>query len=89
MTKKLQRRRQDILIYGLYLFSFCAIRMDKEEMMRICRAMAMFRPSFIALIMNLTPEDLIFMEKCFQRTILVSVHILDVDFLSSHYSCSA
>lgn len=50
--------------------------MDKEEMMRICRAMAMFRPSFIALIMNLTPEDLIFMEKCFQRTILVSVHIL-------------
>ena len=40
-------------------------------MMRVCRAMAMFRPSFIALIMNLTPEDLIFMEKCFQRTILV------------------
>lgn len=39
--------------------------------MRICRAMAMFRPSFIALIMNLTPEDLIFMETCFQRTVLV------------------
>ncbi|CAG8823223.1 25292_t:CDS:2, partial [Dentiscutata erythropus] len=27
-------------------------------------------PSFIALIMNLTEEDLIFMEKCFQRPIL-------------------
>lgn len=40
--------------------------------MRVCRAMAMFRPSFIALIMNLTPEDLIFMETCFQRTVLVS-----------------
>jgi len=48
--------------------------------MRICRAMAMFRPSFIALIMNLTPEDLIFMEKCFQRTILVS-------FFCQHFAC--
>ncbi|CAG8458649.1 3577_t:CDS:2 [Dentiscutata heterogama] len=37
---------------------------------RIVRALATFRPSFIALIMNLTEEDLIFMEKCFQRTIL-------------------
>ncbi|KAF9992161.1 Transcriptional regulator of nonfermentable carbon utilization, partial [Entomortierella chlamydospora] len=53
-----------------YLLRYVRERMDKEEMMRICRAMAMFRPSFIALIMNLTPEDLIFMEKCFQRTIL-------------------
>lgn len=40
--------------------------------MRVCRAMAMFRPSFIALIKNLTPEDLVFMEISFQRTILVS-----------------
>ncbi|KAF9352817.1 Transcriptional regulator of nonfermentable carbon utilization [Mortierella sp. NVP85] len=53
-----------------YLLRYVRDRMDKEEMMRVCRAMAMFRPSFIALIMNLTPEDLIFMEKCFQRTIL-------------------
>ncbi|KAF9935063.1 Transcriptional regulator of nonfermentable carbon utilization [Linnemannia zychae] len=53
-----------------YLLRYVRERMDKEEMMRICRAMAMFRPSFIALITNLTPEDLIFMEKCFQRTIL-------------------
>ncbi|KAG0230774.1 Transcriptional regulator of nonfermentable carbon utilization [Actinomortierella wolfii] len=53
-----------------YLLQYVREKMDKEEMMRICRAMAMFRPSFIALIMNLTPEDLIFMEKCFQRTIL-------------------
>ncbi|KAF9305646.1 Transcriptional regulator of nonfermentable carbon utilization [Mortierella antarctica] len=53
-----------------YLLRYVRERMDREEMMRICRAMAMFRPSFIALIMNLTPEDLIFMEKCFQRTIL-------------------
>ncbi|KAI8600984.1 hypothetical protein EDD21DRAFT_375725 [Dissophora ornata] len=53
-----------------YLLRFVRERMDKEEMMRVCRAMAMFRPSFIALIMNLTPEDLIFMETCFQRTVL-------------------
>jgi hypothetical protein len=43
-------------------------------MMRVCRAMASIRPSLIALIMNLTHEDLIFMEKCFQRTLLVSYY---------------
>ncbi|KAF9183116.1 Transcriptional regulator of nonfermentable carbon utilization [Haplosporangium sp. Z 767] len=53
-----------------YLLRYVRERMDKDEMMRVCRAMAMFRPSFIALIMNLTPEDLIFMETCFQRTVL-------------------
>ncbi|KAF9436172.1 Transcriptional regulator of nonfermentable carbon utilization [Entomortierella beljakovae] len=53
-----------------YLLRYVRERMDKEEMMRVCRAMAMFRPSFIALIMNLTPEDLVFMETCFQRTVL-------------------
>ncbi|KAF9929210.1 Transcriptional regulator of nonfermentable carbon utilization [Linnemannia zychae] len=53
-----------------YLLRYVRERMDKDEMMRVCRAMAMFRPSFIALIMNLTPEDLVFMETCFQRTIL-------------------
>lgn len=39
--------------------------------MRISRALALFRPSFLALIMNLTEEDLVFMEKCIQRTLLV------------------
>lgn len=38
--------------------------------MRISRALALFRPSFLALIMNLTEEDLVFMEKCMQRTLL-------------------
>lgn len=50
--------------------------MDKDHMERIVRALATFRPSFIALIMNLTEEDLIFMEKCFQRTILVCILLL-------------
>lgn len=53
-----------------YLLRYVRERMHKEEMMRVCRAMAMFRPSFIALIKNLTPEDLVFMEICFQRTVL-------------------
>lgn len=46
------------------------IRMNKEDLMRISRALALFRPSFLALIMNLTEEDLLFMEKCIQRTLL-------------------
>ncbi|KAF0534979.1 putative pas domain protein [Gigaspora margarita] len=53
-----------------YLVNWVKERMEKEHIERIVRALATFRPSFIALIMNLTEEDLIFMEKCFQRTIL-------------------
>lgn len=45
--------------------------MNREDLMRISRALALFRPSFLALIMNLTEEDLVFMEKCIQRTLLV------------------
>ncbi|CAI2182094.1 11846_t:CDS:2 [Funneliformis geosporum] len=52
------------------LVKYVRERMDKDHIERIVRALATFRPSFIALIMNLTEEDLIFMEKCFQRTIL-------------------
>nr|CAG8438667.1 3847_t:CDS:10 [Entrophospora candida] len=53
-----------------YLVKWIRERMDKEHIDRIVKALATFRPSFIALIMNLTEDDLIFMEKCFQRTIL-------------------
>ncbi|KAI9092643.1 transcription activator of gluconeogenesis ERT1 [Phlyctochytrium arcticum] len=45
-------------------------RMEKPDIMRICRALAQFRPSFMAQIMNLSEEDLVFMEKCFQRTLM-------------------
>jgi hypothetical protein len=44
--------------------------MSRDDLMRISRALALFRPSFLALIMNLTEEDLVFMEKCIQRTLL-------------------
>lgn len=39
--------------------------------MRISRALALFRPSVLASMMNLTEDDLIFTEKCLQRTLLV------------------
>jgi hypothetical protein len=43
--------------------------MQKKNILRICRALAQFRPSFMAILIHLSEEDLIFMEKCFQRTL--------------------
>ncbi|KAJ3292993.1 Transcriptional regulator of nonfermentable carbon utilization [Borealophlyctis nickersoniae] len=53
-----------------YLVKYVKERMEKNDIMRICRALAQFRPSFMAQIMNLSEDDLIFMEKCFQRTLM-------------------
>jgi len=53
-----------------YLVHHLKSRMAKPDIMRICRALAHFRPSFMAQIMNLSEEDLVFMEKCFQRTLV-------------------
>ncbi|KAI9311945.1 hypothetical protein BX666DRAFT_1991151, partial [Dichotomocladium elegans] len=53
-----------------YLIQYVKQKMNREYLMRISRALALFRPSFLALIMNLTEEDLVFMEKCIQRTLL-------------------
>jgi hypothetical protein len=39
--------------------------------LRIVRALAIFRPSLIALQMPLSVEDEVFVEKCFQRSLLV------------------
>lgn len=47
--------------------------MSREDLMRISRALALFRPSVLASMMNLTEDDLIFTEKSLQRTLLVSV----------------
>jgi hypothetical protein len=46
-------------------------RMTRQDLMRISRALALFRPSVLASMMNLTEDDLIFTEKCLQRTLLV------------------
>ncbi|KAJ3029644.1 UNVERIFIED_CONTAM: Peptidyl-prolyl cis-trans isomerase cyp10 [Siphonaria sp. JEL0065] len=53
-----------------YLVKYIAERMEKQDIMRICGSLAKFRPSFMAVIMNLSEEDLVFMEKCFQRTLI-------------------
>jgi transcription activator of gluconeogenesis len=48
-------------------------RFLRQELLRISVAMAKYRPSFIALTKTLKEEDLVFMEKCFQRTLMVYV----------------
>jgi len=49
---------------------------DKNDILRVVRALAIFRPSLIALQMPLTEEDEIFVEKCFQRSLIVSLHLV-------------
>ncbi|KAG2227105.1 hypothetical protein INT45_003835, partial [Circinella minor] len=53
-----------------YLINYVRQRMSREDLMRISRALALFRPSVLASMMNLTEDDLIFTEKCLQRTLL-------------------
>ncbi|ORY98810.1 hypothetical protein BCR43DRAFT_471239 [Syncephalastrum racemosum] len=52
------------------LIRYVREKMSQTDLMRISRSLAVFRPSFLALIMNLTEDDLVFMEKCIQRTLL-------------------
>ena len=44
------------------------LRMAKEDVLRICKAWTSFRPNFLSITKNLSPADLVFAEKCFQRT---------------------
>ncbi|KAJ2605362.1 Transcriptional regulator of nonfermentable carbon utilization, partial [Coemansia sp. RSA 1804] len=53
-----------------FFFSHISSRMDKKNIMRVSRAIAHFRPSLVALLRNLTREDLVFMEKSLQRALL-------------------
>lgn len=45
-------------------------RLPLNKLMRIARDLGEIRPSFIASTKDLTREDLVFMEKCFQRTLV-------------------
>ncbi|KAI0028605.1 hypothetical protein K488DRAFT_58171 [Vararia minispora EC-137] len=45
-------------------------RFEKNDILRIVRALAIFRPSLIALQMPLTEEDEVFVEKSLQRSII-------------------
>ncbi|KAI7862765.1 hypothetical protein BDF14DRAFT_1851349 [Spinellus fusiger] len=53
-----------------YLINYVRQKMGREDLMRISRALALFRPSVLASMMNLTEDDLLFTEKCLQRTLL-------------------
>lgn len=53
-----------------HLFTYLRQRFSKQTLVEICRSLAEFRPIFIACSVTLTEEDMIFMEQCYQRTLL-------------------
>ncbi|GAA5839155.1 hypothetical protein JCM11251_003691 [Rhodosporidiobolus azoricus] len=53
-----------------YLVKHLKERFEKNDILRIIRALATFRPSLIALQMPLTEEDETFVERTFQRTLV-------------------
>ncbi|KAJ2597289.1 Transcriptional regulator of nonfermentable carbon utilization [Coemansia sp. RSA 1722] len=53
-----------------FFFRHICGRMGKKDIMRISRAIAHFRPSLVAQLRNLTYDDLVFMEKSFQRALM-------------------
>jgi len=59
------------LLPGITLNFYHPFSFEKNDILRIVRALAIFRPSLIALQMPLSLDDEIFVEKCFQRSLLV------------------
>ncbi|KAI0849706.1 hypothetical protein F5Y00DRAFT_48866 [Daldinia vernicosa] len=51
------------------LIAFVQRRFSANKTLRIAKSLASIRPSFIACTRNLNRQDLIFMEKCLQRTL--------------------
>ncbi|KAI0483848.1 hypothetical protein F4859DRAFT_415537 [Xylaria cf. heliscus] len=51
------------------LINFVKRRFSPNKSLRIAKSLASIRPSFMACMRNLNTQDLIFMEKCFQRTL--------------------
>lgn len=51
------------------LTAFLQRRFSPQKTLRIAKALASIRPSFISCTKTLNRDDLIFMEKCFQRTL--------------------
>ncbi|KAG7446282.1 uncharacterized protein BT62DRAFT_967986 [Guyanagaster necrorhizus] len=52
-----------------FLMKHLPTRFEKNDILRIVRALAIFRPSLIALQMPLSLDDEVFVEKCFQRSL--------------------
>lgn len=53
-----------------FLMEYLQRNFDKNDMLRVVRALAIFRPSLIALQMSLTEEDETFVERCVQRSLI-------------------
>ncbi|OSD06845.1 hypothetical protein PYCCODRAFT_1442371 [Trametes coccinea BRFM310] len=53
-----------------FLMKHISRRFEKNDILRIVRALAIVRPSFIALQMPMSEEDEVFVEKCFQRSLI-------------------
>ncbi|KAI9799671.1 MAG: hypothetical protein M1825_004406 [Sarcosagium campestre] len=51
------------------LTAFLQRHFSPQKTLRIAKSLASIRPSFISCTKNLTHDDLIFMEQCFQRTL--------------------
>jgi PAS domain-containing protein len=52
------------------LIQYLRQRFNAKDLIKMAKSMASYRPSFIACTNTLKEEDLIFMEQCFQRTLL-------------------
>ncbi|ODV62837.1 uncharacterized protein ASCRUDRAFT_74296 [Ascoidea rubescens DSM 1968] len=52
------------------LITYLRKRFNKDQLVKMAKSMTEYRPSFIACTITLKEDDLIFMEQCFQRTLL-------------------
>lgn len=52
------------------LIAYLRGRFSRDKLVKMAESMAVYRPSFIACTNSLREHDLIFMEQCFQRTLL-------------------
>jgi len=81
LAGQMRRRRDPSAIYesvtqpysytaGFHsLTAFLQRRFSPQKTLRIAKSLASIRPSFISCTKSLNRDDLIFMEKCFQRTL--------------------
>ncbi|CAI4060330.1 hypothetical protein SUVZ_04G4480 [Saccharomyces uvarum] len=59
-----------------HLLVYLKHRFNQQDLVKMCRSIAEFRPIFIACSVTLTEEDMIFMEQCYQRTLLEYVKFI-------------
>ncbi|XDT05853.1 Zn(2)-C6 fungal-type DNA-binding domain signature [Nakaseomyces glabratus] len=59
-----------------HLLQYLRKRFSQKDLVSMCQNMAYFRPIFIACSITLTEEDMIFMEQCYQRTLLQYVKFI-------------